>query len=95
MHEEKSHGLADNVAAAENDGVSSLDGDVVATQNFHAAGGRAGDQAGASADEAAEIEGMEAVHVLGRIDGFKNALGIDLRGKRKLDENAVDIVVAI
>src|SRR6202030_4497816 len=60
-----------------------------------AAGRSAGDQAGASADEAAEIDGMKTVHVFGGIDGFEDALGIHLRGKRKLDENAVDVVVAI
>src|SRR3981189_121716 len=95
VHEEESHGLADDVAAAEDDGVGAFDLDFVAAQNFHAAGGSAGDQAGASADEAAEIDGMKTVHVFGGIDGFQNALGIDLRGKGKLDENAVDIVVAI
>jgi hypothetical protein len=49
----------------------------------------------APADEAAEVDGMKTVHVLGGIDGFQDALGIDLRGKRKLDENPVNVVVAI
>jgi len=95
VHEEKGHGFADDVAAAEDDGVGAFDLDIVAAQNFHAAGGSAGDQAGTSADEAAEVDGMETVHVFGGIDGFQNALGIDLRRKRKLDENAVHVVVAI
>src|SRR6266851_5722224 len=95
VHEEKGHGFADDVAAAEDNGVGAFDLDFVALQNFHAAGGSAGDQAGAPADEAAEIDGMETVHVFGGINGFQNALGIDLRGKRKLDEDAVDVVVAI
>src|SRR5216683_3216697 len=95
VHEEKGHGFADDVAAAEDHGIGAFDLDFVALQNFHAAGGSAGDQAGASADEAAEIDGMETVHVFGGINGFQNALGIDLRGKRKLDEDAVDVVVAI
>src|SRR5205807_9480323 len=89
VHKEKRHGLADDVAAAEDDGVSALDLDFVAAQNFHAARGSARDQAGTSADEAAEIDGVEAVHIFGGVDGFKNALGIDLLGKRELDENAV------
>jgi len=55
----------------------------------------AGDQAGTSADEAAEIDGMEAVHVFGGIDGFQDALGINLRGERELNQNAVNVVVAI
>src|SRR5260370_1354390 len=95
VHEEKGHGFADDVAAAKDHGVGAFDFDVVAAQNFHAACGSAGDQAGAPADEAAEVDGMKTVHVLGGIDGFQNALGIDLRGKRKLDEDAVYVVVAI
>ena len=38
---------------------------------------------------------MEAVDVLCGIDGFENPLGIDLLGKRKLNEDAVDVVVGI
>src|SRR5712692_4845138 len=72
VHEEKSHRFADDVAAAEDDGVGAFDLDFVAAQNFHATRGSAGDQAGASADEAAEVHGMEAVHVFGGIDGFKD-----------------------
>ena len=95
VHEEKGHGLADDVAAAEDDGVCAFDGNVVAAKDFHAAGGSAGDQAGAPADEAAEIHGMEAVHVFEGIDGFEDALGVHLRRKRELDEDAVDVVVAV
>ena len=95
VHEEKRHGFADDVAAAEDHGVGAFDRDFVAAQNFHAAGGSAGHQAGASADEAAEIDRMETVHVFGGIDGFEDALGIHLRGKRKLNQDAVHVVVAI
>ncbi len=38
---------------------------------------------------------MEAVHVFGGINGFEDALGVHLRRKRKLNQDAVDIVVAI
>src|SRR6266851_1975294 len=95
VHQEQGHGFADDVAAAKDHGVGAFDLDFVAAQNLHAAGGSAGDQAGAPADQAAEVDGMKTVHVLGGIDGFQDALGIDLRGKRKLDENAVNVVVAI
>src|SRR5260370_6269427 len=95
VHEEKGHGFADNVAAAEYDGVGACDLNFVAAENFHAAGGSAGDQAGTPADEAAEIDGMEAVHVFGGINGFEDALGVHLRRKRKLNQDAVDVVVAI
>ena len=38
---------------------------------------------------------METVDVFCGIDGFENALGIDLLGKRELDEDAVDVVVGV
>ncbi len=95
VHEEQSHGFSDDVAAAEDDSVGAFDLDFIAAQNFHAAGGSASYEAGASADEAAEIDGMETVNVLGGIDGFQDALGVHLWREGKLDENAVDVVVAI
>ena len=38
---------------------------------------------------------MKSVDVLGRIDGFQDALGVDLWGKRELNEDAVNIIVAV
>jgi len=85
-----------DVAAAEHDGVkAAFDQISVAAQNFHAAGGSAGDQAGASADQAAQIDGMEAVHVFGGIDGFKIRLVSTCAGSGSLNQDAVDVVVAI
>ena len=95
MHEQKRHRFADDVAAAENDGVCAFDGDVVAAKNFHAASGSAGDEAFAAADEFAETDGMKSVHVFRGIDSFENGFCVDLLWERKLDEDAVDIVVAI
>jgi hypothetical protein len=95
VHEEKGHGLAYDVTAAKDDGVGAFNLDFVAAQDFHAAGRSAGDEAGTPADETAKVDGMEAVDIFGRIDSFENALGIDLRGKWKLDENAVDVVGTI
>src|SRR5215470_6558868 len=95
VHEQERHRLANNVAPAKNNGVRTLNGNVAAAQNFHASRWRAGDETRASADETAEVYGMKAVHVFGGIDRFENALGIDLRRKRKLDEDAVYVVVAI
>jgi hypothetical protein len=69
--------------------------DVVAAKNFHAARGSAGNEAGTAADEAAEIDGMKAVDVLGRIDGFEDALGVHLWRKRELDEDAVNVIIAV
>jgi hypothetical protein len=95
MHQQKGHGLADDVAAAEHDGVGAFDGNLVAAKNLHTTGGSASDESGTISDEPSEIHGMEAVDVFHRIDRFEDAFGIDLRRKRKLDENAVDIVVVV
>src|SRR5205823_6880641 len=81
--------LANDVAAAEDDGVGTFDLDFVAAQNLHAAGGSTGNQAGAPADEAAKIDGMEAVHVFGGIDGFEDSLEI---GRASCRERGYDEV---
>jgi hypothetical protein len=95
MHQEKSHGLADDVAAAEHDGVGAFDGDLVAAKNFHASGGSASDESRTIGNKLAEIHGMEAVDVFLRRDGFEDALRIDLRWKWELDEDTVDVVVIV
>ena len=95
MHEQKRHRLADNIAAAEHDGVGALDGDLAAAKNLHATRGSAGDKPGAPTDEPAKIDRMEAIHVFRGMHGFQDALGVHLRRKRKLDKDAVDVVVVI
>ena len=95
MHQEKSHGLADDVAAAEHDCVGAFDGDLVAAKNFHAAGGSASDESRTIGNKLAEIHGMEAVDVFLSRDGFEDALRINLRWKWELDEDTVDVVVIV
>src|SRR5260370_13994637 len=95
MHEQESHGLADNVAAAEDHGIRAFDRYVAAAENFHTAGRRTSDEAGTPAQEAAEIDGMEPVDIFCGINGLKDALGVNLRRQRKLDEDAVNLVIAI
>ena len=38
---------------------------------------------------------MKAIHVLGRIDGFQDALRVYLRRKRKLNKDSIHVVVAV
>src|SRR5713226_10355138 len=95
VHQEQHHAFADDVAAAEDDGVDAFDGDGVAAKNFHAARRRAGDKSGAAANQTTEIHGMKAVNVFCGIDSFENALSVDLGREGKLDENAVDGVVVV
>jgi len=58
-------------------------------------GGSAGDQAGTPADEAADIDGMEAVHVFRGIDGSRMRLVSTCDGSGSWTRNAVHVVVAI
>jgi hypothetical protein len=38
---------------------------------------------------------VKSVDVFGRIDRFQDALDVHLRGKRELNQNAVDVIVAV
>ncbi len=59
VHEEQRHGLADDIAAAEDDGVRAFDWNFAAAENFHHAERGAGDEIGAAGDEAADVEGWK------------------------------------
>src|SRR5260370_8444064 len=87
VHEQNGHGFADDVAAAENNGVCAFDGDAVAVKDLHAARGRAGDESGAAADQATEIYGMKAVHAFCGINALETPLGLALEQKGKLVDN--------
>ena len=54
-----------------------------------------GTSAGAAAPQPADIERVEAVDVLGRIDRVDHALRIDLLRQRQLHQDAVDRVVGV
>jgi hypothetical protein len=95
VHEKESHGLADDVAAPQNDRVGALDRNLVALKNFHASGGSAGDESRTIGNELAEIDGMKAIDVFRGVYGFQYALGIDLRRQRELNKDPVDVVVIV
>jgi len=96
MHEKEGHGLADNVASAEDDGVGAFERDSRCGAEFPCSRRECRrPNRDVPLTRRPRLTGMEAVHVFGGIDGFEDALGVDLRGEGKLDENAVDVVVAI
>src|SRR6266404_4212206 len=95
MHQQKRHRFANDVAAAEDGGVGALNLNIVAAQNFHAAGGRAGNEAGTAADQPAKVHRMEAVNVFCGINGFENSFGVDLRRERKLNQDSVHRIVVV
>ena len=88
-------GLAHDVAAAHDHCVLAGDGNAAALENLDDSGGRAGRERRPAGQQTACIHGMKAVDVLGGIDGVEQGLGIDLRGQRQLDQNAVDLVAPV
>src|SRR5882724_6026212 len=95
VHKQKRHRFANDVAAAEDDGVGALNLNIVAAQNFHATRRRARDKARAAADEATKAYGMEAVNVFCGINSFENSLRVDLRREGKLNQDTVHRVVVV
>ncbi len=45
--------------------------------------------------QAAEVVGVEAVHVLAGIDGVDDRRGVDLGGQGELDQDAVHLLVGV
>ncbi len=68
----KRHRLADDVAAADDDGVAAGHRDVGAAQHLHDAGRRARAQRGPVLHQPADVHRAEPVDVLGRVDGLED-----------------------
>jgi len=94
---EEQHGyrLADNIAAAYYDGVTAADGDAAALENFNDSRRGAGGQRRAAGLQAAGVHGVEAVYVFIRANGIEKSFGIDVGGKRQLNEDTVDLVTGV
>ncbi len=86
----QSHGAADDVGGADHDGVQAVQVGTGACEQGHDALRRAGAQEGDALGQAADVVGMEAVHVLVRVDALQQLGGIEVGGEGQLDQNAVD-----
>src|SRR5579883_1009006 len=95
VEEQHGYGLADDVAATDDDGFLSGDGNVAALQNFHASGGRARHETRALRGKIADVHGMKSVHIFRGIDGEENFFGIHVCRQRQLHQNAVDVVANV
>ncbi len=95
MHQQEGHRLADDVAAAHDHGVGALDRDIAATENFHHAERRAGHQIRPASHQFTHVDRMKAVNVLFGDHPVENFLGVHLRGKRHLHQNAVHVILAV
>ena len=90
LHHELGHGLADDVAAAEDDDFLATGGDMVALQEGEDAEGGGADEGWQADGHAAYVDGVEAVDVLAVVYGFGHLLLADVWWQRELDDEAVD-----
>jgi hypothetical protein len=95
IEQKHGHGLADDVAAAHDDGFLSGDWDVRPPQDFHDTAGSARHESWALRGEKPDVHRVEAVDILGGIDRHQHLLGIDLWRQGKLDEDAVNVVASV
>ncbi|MCY1365305.1 hypothetical protein D9M69_521450 [compost metagenome] len=95
LQQHECHGLADDVAAPDHHRVFALELVADALQHLHAAVGRAGPETGHAGHERACAGDVEAVDVLGRRDRLDDLLRLNVRGQRKLHQDAVDGGVGI
>ena len=96
------HRLADDVGAADDDRLAA--GEAIGSQGLaqqvQAAVGRAGDQqvvgqGAAAGEQPADVERVEAVHVLLGQDRMQDGVAVDLRRQRQLDQDAVGAPIAV
>ena len=93
--QQQGQGLAHDVRTAQHHGLFAAGGQVVAAQKLDDARRRARDHAGQVEGKAPHVLGMEAVHVLGRIDGQQAGGSGKLSGQGQLQQDAVHVVTAV
>jgi len=89
LDQERRHRLADNFAAADDDGMGAGRRDTGIDQELLAAEGRTGHESGTSLREEPDVDGLKSVYVLERIDRIEDHGLVDLFGQRQLHEDAV------
>ena len=89
------HRLADDVGAADHHRLHAGERGMHRFRQPHAAERRARHQRRQAARQPPDIERVEAVHVLGRVDGGDDLVCVDLRRQRQLHQDAVDVGVGV
>jgi len=90
LHHELCHGFAHDVAAAKDDALLAARRYLVAAKQLEDTFWRSADVAGQADCHTANVDGMEAVHVLTVVDGFYDFLFADVLGQGKLHDEAID-----
>ena len=88
-------GFADDQTAADDDGVFSFDRDAVEAQQLDDARRRAGARPVLVGQQVAEVEGVDAVDVLGGRHGADDLVRVESGGQRQLHQDAVDILALV
>ena len=71
------------------------DGNAAALQDLEDAGGRARHQARTLGGQETDVDRMESIDVLGRVDGHQYCFRVDLGGQGQLHEDPIDIVAPV
>ena len=98
MQQQHGHRLAHDLAAPDDHGSRSGDGNAAAPEHLDHSGRRAGSKQRAALHEAADIDRMKAVDVLGRVEGIEHPLrrATSHRARqRRLDQDSVVHVAGI
>ncbi len=89
------HWFANNVRPSNDNGIQSGKLAERILQHQYAAKWRAGHHCGQSHGLPPRIDHMKAIHILHGINGIQNRHFINLFGKRKLDQNAMDCRISV
>ena len=90
LHQHQRHGLADDVAGADDDDIAALDRDVLVLEDLLYAIRRAGRKHRVAGDQATDVVEVEAVDILVKVDALQHAVHVDLWWQRQLHQDAVD-----
>jgi hypothetical protein len=95
LEQHNGYGLADDVAPADHNGVLAVQLDAVPLEKLHDPGRRARRKRALVHEQLADVQRMEPIHVLIRVDRKQDFPGIDLARQRKLDQDAVDVLALV
>ncbi len=87
--------LADNIATADDHDVGTLDRYLIANQYLLDAGGRARQIARIPGGQEPQVFRAKAIHILDRINSYYDAAFVDVRRKRKLHQDAMDLRIRV
>ena len=95
-HEQKRHWLSDDHAATEHGDVGAGEGNAGFAEQTQTTEGGARNKTGVVVErELRDIERMKSIHIFARIERANDRRFVDLRRRRRLNENAMNFLIAI